>query len=206
MVQIDIRETYSFGEYSFKNYTMLTLAEKEQMLEWRNHETIRKNMYNTQPIPLENHLAFIESLLSRKDRYYWMVCENGKPVGSLNIVDVDTDKESAELGYYMAPEFLGTSSGIFFINNVLAFAFDVLKLQSLYGATNVKNRVAAYIDEYYGFERTGEKILIIDGAEVKFDEHQLTVESFNKNREEKVNIENVLKFFKEKKKAIKNKE
>ena len=50
MVQIDIRETYSFGEYSFKNYTMLTEAEKKQMLEWRNHETIRKNMYNTQPI------------------------------------------------------------------------------------------------------------------------------------------------------------
>lgn len=92
MVQIDIRETYSFGEYSFKNYTMLTEAEKKQMLEWRNHETIRKNMYNTQLIPLENHLAFIESLSSRKDRYYWMVCENGKPVGSLNIVDVDTDK------------------------------------------------------------------------------------------------------------------
>lgn len=105
----------------------------------------------------------------------------------------------------MAPEFLGMGSGIFFINNVLTFAFDVLKLQSLYGATNVKNRVAAYIDEYYGFVRTGEKIVIIDSVEVKFDKHQLTVESFNKNREEKVNIENVLRFFKEKKKAIKNK-
>ena len=38
MVQIDIRETYSFGEYSFKNYTMLTEAEKNRC--W-NGETMR---------------------------------------------------------------------------------------------------------------------------------------------------------------------
>lgn len=203
MVQIDIRKIYSFENYSFKNYVVLSDEEKLQMLEWRNHEDIRKNMYNTQPIALDNHLMFIKSLETRTDRYYWMVCVDGKPIGSMNIVDVDINKGTAELGYYMAPEFLGVGDGVFFIYNVLAFAFDVLELVSLYGATNIANKAAAYIDEYYGFVRTGTKTILVNGKEVDFEEHYITSESFNEGREEKTKIENLLKFLKEKKRANK---
>ena len=204
MLQIDIKKTYFFENYEFKNYVMLEDDEKQQMLEWRNHENIRKNMYNTQLISLESHMAFIKSLEVRTDRFYWKVSDNDRPIGSFNIVDVDWDKGTAELGYYMAPELLGGGDGIFFIYNILAFIFDVLKLNSLYGATNVENKAAAYIDEYYGFVKTGKKTLLVDGKEVDFDEHCLTSESFNKGRTEKIKIENVLKFLKEKKKADKN--
>ena len=169
------------------------------MLSWRNHEAIRKQMYNTQPITLDSHLEFIESLESRTDRYYWMVCENGNPVGSMNIVDVDLQKDTAELGYYMAPEFLGGGDGIFFIYNILSFVFDELGLNALYGATNSDNKTVAYIDEYYGFEKIGEKSLFIDNKYVDFDEYYLTAELFNKDREEKIKIENIVSFFKEKK-------
>lgn len=203
MIQIDIRKTYSFENYSFKNYAVLSDEEKLQMLEWRNHEDIRKNMYNTRHIALENHLMFIKSLETRTDRYYWMVCADDKPIGSMNIVDVDINRGTAELGYYMAPEFLGGGDGFFFIYNVLAFVFDVLGLTSLYGATNAENKAAAYIDEYYGFVKTGMKTLLIDGKDVYFDEHCLTSESFNEGRKEKIKIENVLRFLKEKKRAKK---
>jgi len=203
MLQIDIKKTYFFENYKFKNYVMLEDYEKQQMLEWRNHEDIRRNMYNTQLISLDSHMAFIKSLEVRIDRFYWMVCENDRPIGSLNIVDVDWDKGSAELGYYMAPELLGGGDGIFFIYNIFAFIFDVLKLNSLYGATNVENKAAAFIDEYYGFVKTGKKTLLIHGKEVDFDEHYLTSESFNKERTEKIKIENVLKFLREKKKESK---
>lgn len=201
MLQIDRRKTYSFENFRFKNYISLTDEEKHQMLEWRNHIDIRKNMYNTQPISLDNHMAFIKSLEVRTDRFYWMVCDDDKAIGSLNIVDVDWDNGTAELGYYMAPENLGGGDGIFFIYKVLAFVFDVLGMNSLYGATNTDNKAAAYIDEYYGFVKTGKKTLLIDGKEVDFDEHCLTSDSFNKDRAEKIKIENVLKFFKEKKKS-----
>lgn len=201
MIRIDIRKVYSFENYTFKNYVMLSYAEKLQMLDWRNHEDIRKNMYNTQPITLDNHLMFIKSLETRSDRYYWMVFADDKPIGSMNIVDVDMVKGTAELGYYMAPDFLGGGDGFLFVYNILAFVFDVLGLNSLYGATKENNKAAAYIDEFYGFVRTGKKTLLINDKDVDFEEHCLTSQSFNEGRQEKTKIENVLKFIKEKKRA-----
>lgn len=202
MLEIDVKKTYSYENYRFKNYVTLSDDEKKELLEWRNHENIRKNMYNTLPITLESHLAFISSLEKRKDRYYWMVCDDDTPIGSMNIVDVDLHNGTAELGYYMAPEFLGGGDGIFFIYKVLAFVFDVLGLNSLYGATNAENKVAAYIDEYYGFVKTGKKTLLIEDKYIDFEEHFLTSESFNKGREEKIKLENVLRFLKERKKRV----
>lgn len=107
MVTIDVEKTYTYGEYSFVNYTQLSEDDKRKVLDWRNDESIRKNMYNTDEITLDSHLAFIESLNRRKDRYYWMVTCSGEPIGSLNITDVDFENSSAELGYYLRPDLMG---------------------------------------------------------------------------------------------------
>ena len=204
MITIDIEKTYTYGEYSFINYTQLLEENKRKVLDWRNDESIRKNMYNTEEIPLDSHLAFIDSLSRRKDRYYWMVSCSGEPLGSVNITDVDYENSSAELGYYLRPDLMGGGKGISFIFNLLAFVFEVLGLNSLYGATNVENKPASLIDEYFGFKLTGQKKLIINGQETVFLEHILTASEFENNKEEKKDIENLIRFMRQWKKNNKN--
>ena len=203
MITIDKTAIYKAGDFSFKNYVNLTEAESRQILEWRNDESIRKNMYNTGIIPWENHQAFIESLKGRTDRFYWQVSNVDQVVGSVNLVDVNHETGQAELGYFMAPSQLGGGKGFYFVFSALELAFDVLNLESLYGATNVENRSATLLDEYFGFKKTGEKTLVIDGKPIQFAEHILTKEDFDKNKSEMLDIDRLLLFLRKNKKANK---
>lgn len=203
MITIDKAEIYKTGVYSFKNYVNLTEAESRQILEWRNDESIRRNMYNTGMISWENHQAFIKNLMERTDRFYWQVTEKDVVCGSVNLVNVNHETGQAELGYFMAPDQMGGGKGFYFVFSILEFVFEVLKLDSLYGATNEDNRSATLLDEYFGFIKTGEKTLVIDGKPTLFAEHILTKEVFEKDKSEKLDIEKLLLFMRKFKKANK---
>ena len=97
----------------------------------------------------------------------------------------------------------GGGKGFYFIFSALELAFDVLGLESLYGATNVENRSATLLDEYFGFKKTGEKTLVIDGKPTQFAEHILTKEDFEKDKSEKLDIDKLLLFMRKNKKANK---
>lgn len=201
MVTIDKTAIYKAGGFCFKNYVNLTETESCQILNWRNDESIRKNMYNTGIISWENHLAFIESLKERTDRFYWQVSDGGEICGSVNLVNVDEERGQAELGYFLAPDQMGGGKGFYFIFRALEFSFDVLGFESLYGATNVENRSATLLDEYFGFQNIGEKTLVIDGKPIRFAEHILTKEDFDKDKFEKLDIEKLLLFMRKNKKV-----
>jgi len=203
MITIDKTVIYKAGDFGFKNYVNLTEEESRQILNWRNNESIRRNMYNTGVIPWETHQTFIESLKERTDRFYWQVYEGDVVCGSVNLVDVNHDTGQAELGYFMAPDQMGGGKGFYFIFSVLELAFDVLGLESLYGATNEENRSATLLDEYFGFKKTGEKTLVIDGKPTMFAEHILSKEDFEKDKSEKLDIEKLLLFMRKYKKANK---
>ncbi len=203
MITIDKTAIYKAGDFSFKNYVYITETESRQILDWRNDETIRKNMYNTGIIPWENHQAFIESLKERTDRFYWQVSEGDVVCGSVNLVDLNYVTSQAELGYFMAPEQMGGGKGFYFIFSALELAFGVLGLESLYGATNRENRSATLLDEYFGFKKTGEKTLMIDGKPTLFNEMVLNKEEFLLDKAEKLDIERLLLFMRKNKKTNK---
>ncbi len=200
MIPIEPATIYHWENYSFKNYIILTEAEKKQLLEWRNDATIRKHMYSTEPIPLEHHLAFIDGLSQRTDRYYWMVSDEHKIVGSMNLTDVDAANGTAELGYFLRPDLIGSGEGFFFVFSQLAFAFEQLGLHALYGAIHADNASATLIDNYLGFKKTGEKMLIVNGVETLFVEHVITASDFLNNKEEKRDLDNFIRFMRQQKK------
>ena len=203
MITVDKAAIYKAGSFSFKNYVGLTEAESIQILKWRNDESVRKNMYNTGVIPWKNHQAFIESLKECDDRFYWQVSDGDVVCGSVNLVDVNYEIAQAELGYFMTPDQIGGGKGFYFVFSALELAFDVLGFEILYGATNVDNRTATLLDEYLGFKKTGEKTLVIDGKPTQFSEHILTKEDFEKGKSDRLDVENLLLFMRNNKKANK---
>ncbi len=70
----------------FKNFISLNDIEKKNILELRNKEYVRENMVNSEPIILENHLLFIESLKESKNKTYFAIFFDNQLIGSLNII------------------------------------------------------------------------------------------------------------------------
>jgi len=54
MIQIDRQKIYESHGYTFKNFVCLTEEEKMMILDWRNHENVRKEMVNKELISVEN--------------------------------------------------------------------------------------------------------------------------------------------------------
>ena len=166
MINIDKNIIYKTEKYIFKNFVQLSLEEKLKILDWRNDVSIRKWMYNSDILQLDDHLRFIDSLNWRNDCYYWVVCNEDDPIGVINITNVDIEQDKAELGYYLVPGLLG--EGFFFVRECFYFFFKVLKIKTFYGAVNEDNIEAIMLDEFFGCKFMSSKILSQNGVDVKY--------------------------------------
>jgi len=70
----------------FKNFTLLDDSEKRDILELRNQEYIRQSMIDDVVISLENHLAFLKSLETTKEKRYFAVFYKDELAGSVNFI------------------------------------------------------------------------------------------------------------------------
>jgi UDP-4-amino-4,6-dideoxy-N-acetyl-beta-L-altrosamine N-acetyltransferase len=150
MRRIDGRATYQQGDFSYKNFTLLSEEEKEMVLGWRNNPLIRMWMSNDDVISIDDHMKFVAKLSSRNDVAYWLVSYCDNPVGVFDLASIDYLHGSAVIGYYLAPDLIGTGFGMSFMLSFRTFFFDVLGFQMLYSYVLEGNARAFQMSEFYG--------------------------------------------------------
>lgn len=190
-------EIYNFENYTFKNYVQLTDLEKLMILDWRNHFNNRKWMFNQSLIKLDDHLRFIESLENVSDRMYWLVQKDGEPIGGLNLIHIQNN-EIAEIGYFLDPNKQGGGLGLDFVFKSIKFAFEVLGIKLLQGNVMDKNKAAYLLNSFLGFKYIKEYTEEIDKSSFKFHYCELKKEDFYNNIVTKNDIEQFVKFYKQK--------
>ncbi|MBD3842125.1 MAG: UDP-4-amino-4,6-dideoxy-N-acetyl-beta-L-altrosamine N-acetyltransferase [Campylobacterales bacterium] len=144
---------------SLINFTKLSLEEKKLVLSWRNHPNIRKWMYNTSEILLEDHLKYIDLLSSKKDRLYFLVLKNNHPIGVADLTTINKEEQTAEIGLYADPH--QKCNGSFILKVLIEYAFDTLNLHKLYANVYDTNIKAINLYNKFNFkEKKREKNLI----------------------------------------------
>lgn len=195
MLNIDKNIVCSQGIYTFKNFVDLSKEELTMVLEWRNNRSIRKYMYNRDLITLSDHMAFVNSLNDRTDRYYWLVFRSEEPIGVVDITDVDYDNAKAELGYYMSPQKQSSGIGLDFVFNILHFLFT-RGIIELHGNVDVKNKSALLLDEYLGCRFAYNEPYEDNG--IKYIPWSCTKKDFLQDADKKNNLRTYYLFIKEK--------
>lgn len=147
---IDKNKDYRIDSYLYRNFISLSLEEKEMVLGWRNHDSIRRWMNHSEVIPLENHLNYIESLKTREDVYYWLVYRDGEAIGVVDILDLNIETGCAETGYYLNPEYLDAGIGFEFYYYFKCFFHDVLLIEKGVGELLVGNVNSYMLITYFG--------------------------------------------------------
>lgn len=74
--------------YPATEFRLLAPAYLGQVLQWRNLPRIRQNMYNQDAIPAAQHALWFENLRHDPARRYFVMLQDGKPIGSLNYSDM----------------------------------------------------------------------------------------------------------------------
>ncbi|MCD4757555.1 MAG: UDP-4-amino-4,6-dideoxy-N-acetyl-beta-L-altrosamine N-acetyltransferase [Arcobacteraceae bacterium] len=139
---------------SLINFIDLTLKEKKLILSWRNNPNIRKWMFTTETISLEQHLKFIETLKNSKDKQYFVVKDDNNYLGVIDFCNVT--KTSLEMGLYKNPEV--SNVGKILLNSVLQHAFNSLKVETIISEVFEVNKKAYELYISIGFKPYSSKI------------------------------------------------
>ena len=136
------------------NFIDLELEEKEMILKWRNHPDIRKWMYNQDEIKLEEHLNFIESIKSRKDKLYFLVKKEEEFIGVIDFTQL-VEKKSVHMGIYSNPNLKG--NGKILLNKIIDYSFNNLKVERVFSEVFAENEKAHNLYKKFNFKDISEK-------------------------------------------------
>ncbi len=133
------------------NFTTLDLTQKELVLSWRNHPSVRKWMINDNEISLEDHLHFIDLLSSKTDKCYLLVEKESHFIGVIDLTDITNN--CAEIGIYANPDMRGV--GHILMNALIDYA-STMGLSKLIANVFVNNVRALRLYQKFDFIETNQ--------------------------------------------------
>lgn len=184
---IDKSKTYIVDGYRYINYINLTLEQKLAVLEARNRPIVREKMYSSAPLMQDDHLAFIESLSTRIDKFYWYVEKNGVFVGAFNLTNVNIDDGSCESGSFFTDVSLrGMRTNMEFSFSSIVFMFEHIGVKKVIGFTKESNAFNLQLNKYLGFKPANTvegyvEQVYTDDMYKKLDKTEITFNNFIKS-------------------------
>lgn len=133
------------------NFTTLDQTQKELVLTWRNHPSIRKWMIHNNEISLEDHLHFIDQLSSTTEKCYFLVQKDSDYIGVIDLIAIDLN--CAELGIYANPDMRGVGH---ILMNALIDHAKKLGLSKLIAHVFVNNVRALRLYQRFDFTETNQ--------------------------------------------------
>lgn len=136
------------------NIRAVQLTDAELILEWRNTDAVRLNMYNHEKISLESHMAWFKSTLSKDSCKYFIYERDNNPLGVLSFTDIDTKNRKAFWAFYSgATNVRGIGSEMEQL--ALEYAFNELDLHKLCCEVLEFNATVIKFHRKFGFKVEG---------------------------------------------------
>jgi UDP-4-amino-4,6-dideoxy-N-acetyl-beta-L-altrosamine N-acetyltransferase len=125
------------------------------VLNWRNSQHIRDNMYTDHIINIEEHTSWIKKVLHREDCKYLVFNYKNNPVGLSNVVDIDYKGNKCRWGFYLGEKNipLGTGAVVEYLS--LEYLFDNLGFRKVYGEVLSYNKSTIKLHKKFGFNEEG---------------------------------------------------
>lgn len=129
-------------------------SELELMLSWRNSDEVRKNMYNSQIISLEDHKRWWDKTKKSNESQYFMYEDIDGTQGVVAITNVSGRDKNASWAFYASPDAKkGTGSKMEFL--ALEYVFNDMKLHKLWCEVLGFNTAVIKMHKKFGFIEEG---------------------------------------------------
>lgn len=129
----------------------LTKNKIELLRMWRNDPKISQYLITRTYITPEMQAKWFQSISNSKCYYFMINCQ-GEDIGLVNLKDIDYEKKCAEPGIFIYEDnYLNGDISFRAALNNMDFAFDVLRLESLYGYVLKENRRARRFNSALGY-------------------------------------------------------
>lgn len=151
-----LKKNFKIDDVELINFVNLDKDEKNIVLRMRNHEAVRKWMYNNKIIQPQEHYRFIKSLKKDSKNFYFLVRRGqDKPVGVVCLTRVDFMNRNGYLGLYANPFSREKKIGTILGSILLKLAFDIAGLHTLKLEVIEDNNRAIHLYKKLGFIEEG---------------------------------------------------
>jgi len=140
------------------NLRPIALNDLEKVLQWRNSERIRRNMFTDHEITLDEHKAWFAGLKQNNNSIYLVFEVINKPVGLVYFTDIDNTNGKSNWGFYLGEENLPDGSGTAMGILGLEYAFIQLKIRKLCSEVLEFNDASIRFHGKFGFVKEGRLI------------------------------------------------
>ncbi len=131
-----------------------------------NDPRIWRRIGRSRPLNCEQERDFFENDVCSDDTVVLLIVADATPVGVVGLHSFDWEADSAELGYWVAPEHHEQGYGTDAAARLVAYGFDQLGLHRIAARVFERNEPSQRLLESLGFIREGthRDVEFIDGA------------------------------------------
>jgi UDP-4-amino-4,6-dideoxy-N-acetyl-beta-L-altrosamine N-acetyltransferase len=133
----------------------MTEKDLKTVLDWRNSDHVRLNMFNDSLIGWEEHRQWFSRISAREDSSYRIFEIGRRPVGLVNFADIDRKSQSSFWGFYLGEPDCPRGSGFVMGYLALEHAFTDLRMRKVSGECFASNAASIRFHERLGFRREG---------------------------------------------------
>ena len=151
-------------KFELVNYIYLSKNQKERLRNLRNLPQIKQNLYNQHFITKQEHKNFIKNLNKNPKKMYFSVFLQYEILGSINFI---FNEKYLEWGFYANPFLKVAGLGRVFEQIGIFYAFNVLRVKTLYCEVFEKNQAVLNLHKKFSFKQRetkefgNEKIILL---------------------------------------------
>lgn len=121
------------------------------VLQWRNSDHVRKNMFTDHIISEQEHFNWFNKIKHDNSKRYFIVEYKTVPFGVTNLTNLDYCNKTGQLGIYIGENrrIKGLGSAALFLT--LKIYFEELHFNKIYAEVFAFNKIAIRLYEKFGF-------------------------------------------------------
>ncbi|MCK3658639.1 hypothetical protein A4G18_07945 [Pasteurellaceae bacterium Pebbles2] len=132
----------------------VVLDDARMILDWRNQDFVRNNMYNNNIIDYETHIQWLQKVLQDDTCKYFIYEKDSKPIGVVGFYNIDLNSRKASWAFYLGNE-KARGAGVEMENLALDYAFNTLQIRKLCCEVLSFNAAVIEFHKKFGFAVEG---------------------------------------------------
>lgn len=143
--------------FNYKSYSIrpIEILDKDLILQWRNSDRVRSNMYNDHIISQEEHDAWFSRALVDTSAAYLVFTYEGRSIGFASFTNISNVHGRCNWAFYLGEEDVPRGCGSVMEYFALDYAFFSLKIRKLCCEVFTFNGGVIKLHEKFGFVQEG---------------------------------------------------
>ena len=137
-------------------FLCLRESDLERVMDWRMRSYITKYMNTDPKLTLDGQRRWFRRITEDDSQMHWIVRLDDRPIGLLNLMNIDRTNLHCSWGYYIAErEYRSLKLAMYLEWNLYDYVFDELKLHKLCNETFVENEQVVKLHQLCGSREDG---------------------------------------------------